>query len=285
MSVEIGRKSLPRPAGGVPALAVILLVAWAIGIPRPALAQHSVTTEDGLSLSLSSSGAVTGLRIRGVEAAASGVASGFVFRELPPAPTDAAANGNFEAGGTGPAGWSWSNGPNASWTWEAGTASDGSRSMKLSIPGTVARRGPSLLSANLPLRPGTPYSFRGRIRTAGLTGALTLSLVERRSDGVLVQRGVKGPTGTTDWTEVEMTFTTSPLAETASFKAEVLSGAGTAWLDEVRLLDIFGGRTAAAFGGEVTSDEDGLTQTARCRGSHLRARLTSVGLLTGWMPP
>jgi len=149
--------------------------------------------------------------------------------------------------------------------------------MRLSIPGTVPRRGPSLTSADLPLRPNTPYTFRGRIRTSGLTGPLTLYLIERGSDGGALQRGVNGPTGTSDWTEVDLTFTTGPLAATASFKAEVFSGSGTAWLDEVQLLDVFGGRAPVPFGGTVSSDEDGLTQTARVAGLDLRVRYTSVG--------
>ena len=205
VSVETGRKSLPRPAGGV--------TAWPSSCWRhgqsasPSCAGAGFGDGRGRTVPLA---LLLGSRNGPPDPWSRGRCRrgcvGIRFSGAAPGPDGCRRQRQLRGGRRGPGGRSWSNGANASWTWEAGTASAGSRSMRLSIPGTVARRGPSLISADLPLRPGTPYSFRGRIRTAGLTGALTLSLVERRSDGGLFQRSVKGPTGTADWTEVEMAF-------------------------------------------------------------------------------
>ena len=64
---------LPRAA-----LAVCLL-----GLAGSALAQGSLTTTDGLRLSLSSTGTVSSFQLNGTERASSGITSGFFYRELP----------------------------------------------------------------------------------------------------------------------------------------------------------------------------------------------------------
>ena len=74
-----------------------------------------------------------------------------------------------------------------------------------------------------------------------------------------------------------MRFTTGANAVTGYLKAEIYSGYGTVWLDDVQLSDVFGGEVPVAFGGSVTSDAGGLTQTASVNGLTLNARYTNAG--------
>ena len=91
-----------------------------------------------------------------------------------------------------------------------------------------------------------------------------------------MQPHVSSPTGTTGWT-MKLKFTTGANAVKAYLKAQVYSGYGTAWVDDVQMSDVFGGRVPVAFGGTVTSDSGGMTQTASVSGLNLNARYTSVG--------
>ena len=118
------------------------------------------------------------------------------------------------------------------------------------------------------------------MKTSGLsTGGLgaALYLMEQDAAGEWTQRGLDSQTGTTGWTTKSFTYTSSPDAVKGYFQAEIYSGYGTAWLDDVQLWDVYGGRVPVAFGGAVTSDAGGLTQTASASGLSLSARFTGVG--------
>ncbi len=85
-------------------------------------------------------------------------------------------------------------------------------------------------------------------------------------------------TGTTGWSTKSMKFTSGATAVKAYFgMLRSYNGYGTAWLDDVQMVDVFGGRVPVAFGGTVTSDSGGMTQTASASGLSLSARYTSVG--------
>jgi hypothetical protein len=250
--------------------AVFLLVASAT-----ALGQGAVETEDGLRLTLSADGAVDGLAIGGVERAAASVPSGFAYRELPEdAALDAAPNGSFESGGTSPASWTWANEGSGSWSWDGNVAFSGSRSLRLDLPGISARRSPALLSSPFPIRGNTPYVLTCQIRTAGLTPFLNVYVIEQDASGNAIQRGVSSESGTADWHRRSLSFVSSPRAASASFKVVVSSGYGTAWLDDVRLVDVFAGAPATPMRGAVSIEEGVLRQGYSGNGLELDARFT-----------
>ena len=67
-----------------------------------AAAQGSVTTSDGMRLTLGSTGTVSSFQSNAVEYGSSSILSGFLYREFPAAPGSAAPNGSFESGTTTP---------------------------------------------------------------------------------------------------------------------------------------------------------------------------------------
>ncbi|MGE5277053.1 MAG: hypothetical protein ACM3SU_08670 [Acidobacteriota bacterium] len=242
-----------------------------------ALGQGAIETDEGLELSLSAAGSVQSLKLNGVEYASPALMSGFAYRELPADPTDIAPNGSFESGSGSPDSWSWTNNGNGTWSWDSNVSAAGSKSLRVDVPGSMPKRSPVLTSNSFPIRPNTPYTFSCRTRTSGVSGSLKLYVVERDSAGRLVQRGVASASGTNDWETLSLTFTSSPIAAGASFKAEIYSGYGTAWLDAVEMLDVFGGRTPAPLAGTVAANSDGLTLTASMDGLDLAARFVDAG--------
>jgi hypothetical protein len=239
-----------------------------------ALGQGTVETADGLRLSLSDDGAVEGLAIGGVERAAASLPSGFSYRELTEDALDAAPNGSFETGGASPASWTWADEGSGSWSWDASVAFSGSRSLRLDLPGTSARRSPTLLSSPFPIRGNTPYVLTCQIRTSGLSPFLNVYVVEQDASGNAIQRGVSSESGTADWHRRSLAFVSSPRAASASFKVVVSSGYGTAWLDDVRLVDVFAGAPATPMRGAVSIEEGALRQSYSGNGLELDARFT-----------
>jgi hypothetical protein len=242
-----------------------------------AAAQGSLATNDGLSLSLSPTGAVSSLKLAGVEYAAAALPSGFAYREMPPAPQDVAPNGSLESGTGTPDGWTWTNNGNGTWAWDSSVAAVGARSLRVDVPGTTDKRSPMLTSAPMPIRANTPYTFSCRVRTRDLSSVLNIFLVETDSAGNLLQRGVTSDSGTIDWELRRLTFVSSPIAVSAYFKVEIFSGHGTAWVDDIRMLDVFAGRAPAPLPASVTSDAGAIAVTAASDGLVLDARLSSVG--------
>ena len=226
---------------------------------------------------MGAAGSVTSLQLSGVEHAAGGIKSGLMYRELPATVPSVAPNGSFETGSTSPTSWSWTNNSAGSWTLDTSTKTAGTRSMKLSIPGTTAKRSPSLKSSTFAVVPNATYTVTCQMKTSGVSGVMTLFAVEQRSDGTSVQPHVSSPSGTSGWGLKTFRFTTGANAVNAYIKIEIYSGYGTAWLDDVQMTDVFGGRVPVAFGGTVTSDSGGLTQTSSVSGLNLSARFTSVG--------
>ncbi len=149
--------------------------------------------------------------------------------------------------------------------------------MKVAISGTTARRSPTLASSVFSISPNASYTVSCQMSTSGLSYPLNLFVYEQAADGTSTKRTLSSSTGTTGWAVKSVTFTTSPTAVSAYFQAYIYNGYGTAWLDDVKLVDVFGGRVPVAFGGSVSSDAGGLTQTASVSGLSLNARLTSVG--------
>ncbi len=267
----------PRALSRWIGLAAIGLTAFA-GLPVKALGQGTVTTSDGLTLSLSASGSVSSLKIGSTSYQSSSVPSGFFYREPALSSPNLAVNQSFESGSGTPTGWTVPTGGAGTWSIDSGNASAGSRSMKLSIPGSTPQRSRDLETiAQFPLKPNTPYKFSASMKTSGLSSGLTLYLLQQDSSGVWTQLGISSLTGTDDWRTYAKTIFTGPNAVQGYLKAYVSSGYGTVWLDDIRLNDVFGGDQPVAFGGTVASSGGVLTQTANTNGLNFTAKYTSVG--------
>lgn len=220
---------------------------------------------------------VASLQQNGVEYASSGVKSGFLYRELPATVPNLVPNGSFESGSTSPTSWSFVNNSAGTWAFDTTNKTAGTRSMKVTIPGTTAKRSPMLTSGTLSVLPSTTYTLSAQMKTSGLSYSLSLFVVVQASDGTSTQLGLSSPTGTNGWALKSLKFTTQANAVSAFLKAEIYNGYGTGWLDDVQMSDAFGGRVPVAFGGSVASDSGGMTQTASASGLNLNARFTSVG--------
>jgi hypothetical protein len=253
----------------VAVLAIAALIASSL-----VFAQGVLTTSDGMRMSVSGGGQVSSLQSNGVEYASGAVTSGFVYREYPASVASVVPNGSFETGTTS---WSWSGGTGGTWSWDAATGAVGTHSMKMTISGTVAKRSPMLTSSQFSIVPNAAYTFSCQVKTSGLSKGLDFYLLEQDASGTWVQRGLAGKSGTTGWTTLSLTYTSGPKAVKAYFKIEEYSGYGTAWVDDVKLVDLFSSRLPVAFGGTVSSDAGGLTQTGSANGLSLSARYTSVG--------
>src|SRR5438105_2222648 len=239
--------------------------------------QGTVTTSDGLALSLSSSGSVSALKINGTSYGSSGMPSGFFYRESTTSMSNWVTNGSFESGSGSPASWTISSGT-GTWSIDTGNHSAGSRSMKLSISGSSGERSPDLTSSTFPLNPNTPYILTCSFKASNAGGSgLTMYLLEQDQSGAWVQRQAPSPVGTHDWVTRTITFTSSPTSVQAYVKFYVSGGYGTNWVDDVKILDPFGGDTPVSFTGSVSSSGGVLTESGSHNGLSLTAHFTSVG--------
>jgi hypothetical protein len=240
-------------------------------------AQGTLSTDDGLSLTLSASGAVGSLGLGGSEYASSSLPSGFAFRELSATALDLAPAGSLEAESNGSTVWSWENNDSGTWTWDATVFASGSRSLRVDVPGTEDRRSPALLSTPFPIRPNTPYTISYHVRTENLSSVLNVFLVEMDTEGRIALRSLPSGSGTSDWQRRQMTFVSGASAVSGSFRVEIYSGHGTAWIDNVQMLDPFAGRAPTPFGGPVVAERGQLHQTSEAEGLKLEAAFSSVG--------
>src|SRR5215813_455092 len=224
-----------------------------VGLAAFSFAQGTLTTSDGLTLSLSSTGVVNSLKL-GSTSYGSAMPSGFFYRELAATTSNAMLNGSFESGSGTPTNWTISGGTGGSWSIDTTTFSAGARSMKVSIPGTTILRSPDLTSSTVAILPNTPYNFTYSIRTSGLSYPLDVQLFEVDSLGNTFRRELYTTfTGTNGWTPFQMNFVSGANAAKAYCVAFIYHGYGTAWLDDVQLVDIFGGNQPINFSGSVTS--------------------------------
>jgi PKD repeat protein len=249
------------------------------GLASFSLAQGTLTTSDGMTLSLSSTGSISTLKA-GSTNYASAIPSGFFVRELAATTSNLVPNGSFESGTSTPTSWSYTNNSIGTWSIDATTSSAGSRSMKLNIPGTTARTGsPNITSSNISVNPNTPYTFTYNVRTSGLSYPFTIFLYEVDSVGNSIRRALSSQTGTNGWLSnpLTVTFVSGANASYVYCVGFVYNGYGTAWLDDVQLVDVFGGNQPINFTGSVTSTGGVLTQTASHNNLNLSATFTSVG--------
>jgi IPT/TIG domain-containing protein len=243
-----------------------------------ALGQGSLTTSDGMTLGLTSAGSVSTLKFGSTNYAGS-LASGFFYRELAPTTSNLVSNGSFESGSSTPTNWTISGGTGGTWSIDATTASAGTRSMKVYISGTTPKHSPDLVSSNIPILPDTPYTVSYNVKTSALSYGLTIFIYEVDALGNSVRHSLGSSTGTAGWlsTPLSLSFVSGANASHVYCDAFIYNGYGTAWLDDVKLVDVFGGNLPINFTGTVTSSGGVLTQTASKNNLNLSATFTNVG--------
>src|SRR5262249_45437764 len=232
----------------------------------------------GLSLTLSSSGAVSALKLGSTDYASSSIPSGFYYREPDPSNPKIVVNGPFQWGAGSPAGGSGSGGSEGPCAIDRADQVAGTGSMKLSISGSTPKRSPDFFTtAQFTLQPNTPYTITVSMKTSGLSSPLSLYLEQQDSGGTWSQIGIASATGTNDWKTYRQTFTTGPDTVQGYLKAYVSSGYGTVWMDDVHLVNVFDGNVPYHFAGSVTSSNGVVTQTASHDGLQLTAQFSNVG--------
>src|SRR5262249_8148341 len=202
-------------------------------------AQGTLTTSDGLTLSLSSTGVVNSLKL-GSTSYGSAMPSGFFYRELAATTSNALLNGSFESGSGTPTSWTISGGTGGSWSIDTTTFSAGARSMKVSIPGTTILRSPDLTSSTVAILPNTPYNFTYSIRTSGLSYPLDVQLFEVDSLGNTFRRELYTTfTRTNAWTPFQMNFIITANEPKKYYVALIYHRDGTAFTADFRRYDMF----------------------------------------------
>ena len=161
---------------------------------------------------------------------------------LPPAPRPTAASSSAPRDrADGPSGTSSFAG---NWTWDVSTASAGTKSAKLVVPGTIDQISPQLRSTNFPITSSKTYTLTVSTKTSSTGGKYSPSVyvveldasgnILTNSDGS-IQHGVSAGKGTTGWSAKSLTFTSDPRAKQAYVYANIYQGHGTVWVDNVQV--------------------------------------------------
>jgi len=227
----------------------------------------TITTGDGLALTLAADGAATSLRLSGSDELLN-APGGFHLREVTTATVNLAPNPGFELGTTTPLSWTLG----THWTWDASEVHSGSRSIKIVVPpptdtvSTIAR------SLNFPLTPDTIYDFSAWARTEGVGGTYppAIRLVEldavgnvlRDEQGYWVQHNLSTARGTSDWQHLQVTFSTQSDCRQGYIYANIWYGYGTAWFDDVALANFLGDSPEIMLLGTVIPWQGALVQRA-----------------------
>ena len=128
---------------------------------------------------------------------------------------------------------------------DSSTASSGLRSATIAVAGTVNRISPDLQSTSFALSPGRAYTLTASTRSAGVGGTYTPKVwvleldandnILKRSNGAYIQHPVSAARGTAGWSTASTTFTTDSRCRRAWVYANVYSGYGTVWVDNIQV--------------------------------------------------
>jgi hypothetical protein len=159
--------------------------------------------------------------------------------------TGAIVSSSFETGSGTPAGWTLGSGSTGTWSWDSTNASDGTRSIKLVIPGTTSVGSANAVSSRFPLQGGQNYVLTAMMKSSGAGGSTPqiLFLVEldasgnilKTSTGASIQHATKGDFGTIPWSQKTLAFTTDARCAQAYLYANVYRGYGTSWVDTIQV--------------------------------------------------
>lgn len=239
-------------------LTTILL---AVTVPLAAAADVTLRTGDGLALSLSPQGRVSGLRAGDVSLR-SGEPGGFWLTDYhdQPEPPNLVPNAGFEEGTTG---WALA----GSQQLDPTVAHGGRASVQLHVPGPTAAG--SNLGIRVPVKPGRRYLVGLWLRRhdCGVTGSYVSELdAAGQNVGTQGQWGMVVPQGDDVWHKLQREHVTGPRTTQLNLRADIYRSTGTIWVDDFFVREL--GRSVAqpvtgtVTGGETRAELTG--EAARC---------------------
>ncbi len=146
-------------------------------------------------------------------------------------------NPSFESGGTLPFNWSFvsSNGTTPIWD---NVFHNGSKAVKISIPGTKDVISGYPKSDLIRAKAGTNYTLSAWVKTQGTggTNAPAVRVVEIDANKKLLrQSNISFSKGTFNWTQKQINFQTLPNTTFFYIYANIRKGYGTFWVDDIEL--------------------------------------------------
>ncbi len=208
--------------------------------PVQSSSDYTVSSQDGLSISVSDSGKPENISISGNSLPIISGQGGFSFREIintPNAP-NMILNSSYETGTTAPLNWSFITTDGNIPTWDSTVSHTGSKSIKVSIPGTASAKSGYPKSDFIVAEPGGFYTFSAWIKTEGIGVdiAAAIRVVEVDADKNWIRQTSLGiEKGAHDWIERKTTFQASPNTHYLYMYANTWNGYGTFWIDDAFL--------------------------------------------------
>lgn len=152
--------------------------------------------------------------------------------------TNLVANPGFESGTTTPLNWTFVSINESKPVWSS-IFHSGSKSIEISIPGTIDLKSGYLQSDLIPVESRTTYTVSawGKTRGADGTNAPTVRLVELDENKNWLHQ-INLPVfgkGTNDWEQKSMEFQTGSNTSYVYVYANIWGGYGTFWVDDVRI--------------------------------------------------
>lgn len=180
----------------------------------------------------------------------------------------ALANTGFENSTGSPMNWSFVAAGGNTPVWD-NISHGGTRSIKISIPGTKDNQSGYPQSGLIKAEPLAHYTFSawGKTQGAGGTNAPTVRVVELdASKKWLRQTYLAFGKGTNDWTHKQITFQTGFDTSYLYIYGNIWNGYGTFWMDDIDLSPLFG--ASIHLNGTITSNPDG-TATQRAKANDI----------------
>ncbi len=275
-------KSTVLRVGG---LAMVLIVVLNLVVAQPsrthaATSPLSVSSQDGIGLSLNTNGTVAGLQAGDAKLPTTGNPGGFSVRMTGGTP-NIVANPSFESDTDSngiPDGWRFTAASGRP-SLDNSTAHAGARSVRVSLSDTATS---GTVMTDIRVRPRTNYSLSVWFKTRNLKpSAPTTGLRDRSTARVIVEQiGTGGKimavstapsyTDTAPWHRQFVGFKTYASVKQIRVRALIDGGSGTVWIDDLRITELFQ-REAIPVRGTVRKLPDGrLHQGAWIAGQDMR---------------
>lgn len=164
----------------------------------------------------------------------------FILLFVPSEDVDLIANPGFESGITQPSNWEFVTTEGNTPVWDS-IHHNGTKSIKISVPGTTGRNSGYPKSDLIKAEPQQYYTLSawGKIENANVNNVPAVRVVELDANkNWLHQTNLAFDEGTNDWTQKSMDFKTGPDTAYLYVYANIWSGYGTFWVDDVSLSKI-----------------------------------------------
>jgi hypothetical protein len=273
-----------RAIGAGAALATTIAVLAATPPAAHGAAPVTVSSGDGLALTLSPTGSVSSVRVGDRVVSGGTRAPLFSVRRVGGAP-NLVQNPGLETDADRdhvPDGWQLTAGSTPP-RWVVGTAHHGRHSVELRSSRITTS---TTLRTTIPVQPGTFYSAGGWIRTEAVTptaataepatGPSPVRLKVQQLAGSTVVRTDQayGYTGDADWHRKFVGFRTAAGVTAVRVAAQLVAGSGTVWFDDFSVRRLFrGGWTAGT--GTVRSNGSGAVYAGAAAGLDVAATVAS----------